>query len=93
MSPAPDSPSAPPGALPAVTTARVLAGLALAVPVVALLWVSSYSRMTPKLAGMPFFYWYQILWIPVSSIFTVAAYLLLNHDARQRRAANGGKGR
>ncbi|GAA1967922.1 DUF3311 domain-containing protein [Kitasatospora viridis] len=90
MSTKPDTSSAPPGALPPVTPARVLAGVALAVPVVALLWVSSYSRLTPELGGMPFFYWYQILWIPFSALFTVAAYLLLNHDAKQRRAANGG---
>jgi hypothetical protein len=90
MSTEPDTPSAAPGPLPAVTPARVLAGLSLAVPVVALLWVSSYARLTPKLGGMPFFYWYQILWIPVSALFTGAAYLLLNHDAKQRKAANGG---
>ncbi|MDH6141657.1 MULTISPECIES: DUF3311 domain-containing protein [Kitasatospora] len=87
MSTDPDVPSAPLGALPVVTPARVLAGIALAVPVVALLWVSSYSRMTPALGGVPFFYWYQILWIPVSALFTGSAYLLLNHDAKQRKAA------
>jgi hypothetical protein len=66
----------------------VLAGIALAVPVVALLWVSSYSSLTPKLGGVPFFYWYQILWIPVSALFTGSAYLLLNHDAKRRKAAS-----
>ncbi|MFE0459090.1 DUF3311 domain-containing protein [Kitasatospora sp. NPDC058965] len=89
-----DAPSAPPGPLPPVTPARVLAGISLAVPVVALLWVNSYAKLTPKLGGMPFFYWYQILWIPVSALFTGAAYLLLNHDAKQRKAAaRGGESR
>ncbi|PYC67039.1 hypothetical protein C7C46_30500 [Streptomyces tateyamensis] len=87
----PDAPAAPPGLLPPVTPARVLAGLSLAVPVVALLWVNSYAKLTPKLGGVPFFYWYQILWIPVSALFTGAAYLLLNHDARRRKAARGGE--
>ncbi|WP_329567486.1 DUF3311 domain-containing protein [Kitasatospora sp. NBC_01266] len=93
MSTEPDAPSAPPGQLPVVTPARVLAGISLAVPVVALLWVSSYASLTPRVGGIPFFYWYQILWIPVSALFTGAAYLLLNHDARQRKAARGGAAR
>lgn len=73
--------------LPVVTPERVLAGLSLAVPVVALLWVSSYTKLTPELGGVPFFYWYQILWIPASAVFTSAAYFLLNRDAKQRKAA------
>ncbi|WP_327068883.1 DUF3311 domain-containing protein [Kitasatospora sp. NBC_01250] len=88
-----DAPPAPPGQLPVVTPARVLAGVSLAVPVVALLWVSSYASLTPRLGGVPFFYWYQILWIPVSALFTTAAYLLLNHDARRRKDLRGGASR
>ncbi|GAA2256429.1 MULTISPECIES: DUF3311 domain-containing protein [Kitasatospora] len=84
---------APEGALPQVTPERVLAGISLAVPVVALLWVSSYAKLTPALGGMPFFYWYQIAWIPVSALFTGTAYLLLNRDEQRRRAARGGEPR
>ncbi|MFE5581567.1 DUF3311 domain-containing protein [Kitasatospora sp. NPDC056531] len=76
--------------LPPVTPERVLAGLALAVPVVTVLWVSSYAKLTPAFGGMPFFYWYQILWIPVSAVFTGAAYLLLGRDEKQRKAVRGG---
>ncbi len=77
--------------LPVVTPARVLAGLSLLVPVVALLWVSSYAKTTPELGGVPFFYWYQILWIPGSALFTGAAYVLLNRDAKLRKAAKAGE--
>ena len=38
-----------------------VAGVLLAIPVVALMWVSSYSRDEPRLAGFPFFIWYQFL--------------------------------
>lgn len=80
-----------PGAqLPVVTPARVLAGLCLLLPVVAMLWVSSYTKTTPELGGMPFFYWYQLAWVPVSAIFTVTAYLLLRRDELARKAAAGG---
>ncbi|GAA1229882.1 hypothetical protein GCM10009665_20400 [Kitasatospora nipponensis] len=89
----PDAPGAPPGTLPPVTWERVLTAVSLLVPIVALLWVSSYSRLTPRLLGLPFFYWYQILWIPLSALFTTSAYLLMNRDARRRRAARGGGAR
>ncbi|MBV6700054.1 DUF3311 domain-containing protein [Kitasatospora aureofaciens] len=78
----------PPGEpVPAVTPERVLAGLALLVPIVAMLWVSSYDKADPAVGGMPFFYWYQLLWVPVSAVFTVAAYLLINRDEKARKAA------
>ncbi|WP_329928043.1 DUF3311 domain-containing protein [Streptomyces sp. SP17BM10] len=84
----------PPGApLPAVTPERVLAGLALLVPIVAMLWVSSYDKTGPAVGGMPFFYWYQLLWVPVSAVFTVAAYLLINRDEKARKAAEAGGAR
>ncbi|MFJ6618443.1 DUF3311 domain-containing protein [Kitasatospora sp. NPDC091335] len=84
----------PPGRpVPAVTPERVLAGLALLVPIVAMLWVSSYSKSDPAVAGVPFFYWYQLLWVPVSAVFTVAAYLLINRDEKARTAARKGGAR
>ncbi|MFB7662931.1 DUF3311 domain-containing protein [Kitasatospora sp. NPDC056138] len=83
---------APPGAIPAVTPERVLAGICLLVPIVAVLWVSSYTKVTPELGGTPFFYWYQLLWVPVSAVFTVGAYLLLQRDEKARRAAAEGGG-
>ncbi|MGW4891280.1 DUF3311 domain-containing protein [Kitasatospora sp. NPDC004240] len=79
--------------VPAVTPERVLAALALLVPVVAMLWVSSYDKAEPELGGVPFFYWYQLLWVPVSAVFTVAAYLLVNRDEKARRAAKAGGAR
>ncbi|MGW4804418.1 DUF3311 domain-containing protein [Kitasatospora sp. NPDC004272] len=85
-------PSSPPsapaaGAPPAVSPARVLAGACLLVPVLVMLWVPSYNRLSPGLGGMPFFYWYQLLWVPVSALFTGTAYLLVRRDEAARRAA------
>jgi len=82
----------PQSPIPAVTPERVLAGLSLLVPIVAMLWVSSYAKATPELGGMPFFYWYQLLWVPASAVFTVAAYLLINRDEKARKAAAQGGG-
>ncbi|GAA2985061.1 DUF3311 domain-containing protein [Streptomyces lactacystinicus] len=76
-----------------MTPERVLAGLALLVPIVAMLWVSSYDKSEPAVAGVPFFYWYQLLWVPVSAVFTVAAYLLITRDEKARKAARTGGAR
>ncbi|MFF8772733.1 DUF3311 domain-containing protein [Kitasatospora sp. NPDC015120] len=87
--PEPEEPG-PPG-LPAVTPERVLAALALLVPIVAMLWVGSYDKPDPEAGGVPFFYWYQLLWVPVSAVFTVSAYLLIGRDEKARRAARAAR--
>jgi hypothetical protein len=43
-------------------------GLLLLIPFIALLWVPFYNREEPAIAGIPFFYWYQFLWIPLTSL-------------------------
>ncbi|UUL75158.1 DUF3311 domain-containing protein [Pseudarthrobacter sp. Fe7] len=35
---------------------------------------------------MPFFYWYQLLWVPISAILTSTAYWLVTREDRRRRA-------
>ena len=55
-----------------VTWARVL----LLLPFIAMLWVSSYNRIEPMVAGIPFFYWYQLLWILISAVIIGVVYLL-----------------
>ncbi len=55
----------------------VLAGVLLALPVIALLWVSSYNRETPRLWGFPFFFWYQFLWVFLCAGLTYAAHRLV----------------
>jgi hypothetical protein len=49
--------------------------LLLLVPFVALLWVPFYNSSEPHLLGFPFFYWYQFLWIPITSLLIYIVYL------------------
>jgi Protein of unknown function (DUF3311). len=83
---------APPGHLPIVTPARVIAGLCLLTPFIGTLWVSSYAKAEPDLGGVPFFYWYQLMWVPISAILTITAYLLVRKDERNRKALKAGDG-
>jgi len=48
--------------------------LLLPVPYVAMIWVSSYNRVDPQWAGIPFFYWYQLMWVWIGSALTVIVY-------------------
>ena len=48
--------------------------LLLILPSALALCVPLYNFMTPPLFGFPFFYWFLLLLIPVSSIFTFLVY-------------------
>jgi hypothetical protein len=50
--------------------------LLLLIPFVATLWVPFYNSLDPRLAGFPFFYWYQFLWIGLSAALTGVVYLV-----------------
>ncbi|MEU2182454.1 DUF3311 domain-containing protein [Streptomyces thermolilacinus] len=78
------------GKQPVVTPVRVVITLCLVAPFVAMLWVSSYARTEPVLAGIPFFYWYQMLWVVVSTGLTMVAYKLWHREQRARAAARKG---
>jgi hypothetical protein len=54
----------------------IAAGVLLLIPIVALMWVPSYTRTDPELFGFPFFFWYQFLWVFLCSAMTWSAYLL-----------------
>jgi|KBSSwiStaDraftv2_1062776.scaffolds.fasta_scaffold216930_2 hypothetical protein len=39
-----------------------------------------YNTNDPELIGIPFFYWYQMLWVPLTVILTVVVYLKTRGD-------------
>src|SRR5258708_23859472 len=41
------------------------------------LWVPIYARSTPKWGDFPFFYWYQLIWVPAVAAGSWLCYLLL----------------
>jgi hypothetical protein len=56
---------------------RYVVTVLLIIAVVGTLWVPIYARSTPKLGPFPFFYWYQLVWVPISSVLCWICYLLL----------------
>jgi hypothetical protein len=63
----------------------VAAGVLLLIPVVALMWVPIYAREDPKLWDVPFFFWYQFLWVFLCSGMTWTAYKLTLSARAPRR--------
>ena len=74
--------------------ARTHVGIWIAITVVlvasliATLWVPFYNHLTPTLWGFPFFYWYQLMWVPIVAILSALAYLLSRTAERGSSAAS-----
>ena len=65
------------GAPPTNKGLLALAGFLLLIPIVALCWVSTYAKEDPKLGGIPFFFWYQFLWVFITAGLTYAAHRIV----------------
>jgi Protein of unknown function (DUF3311) len=57
--------------------AMVVVTILLVVAIAGTLVVPIYARSAPKLGDFPFFYWYQLIWVPVVAILAWVSYLLL----------------
>jgi hypothetical protein len=46
----------------------------LLLPFFALLYPPLYSHLTPRVFGIPFFYWYQAVWLVITAAITTVVY-------------------
>jgi hypothetical protein len=46
----------------------------LLLPFLALLYPPLYSHDTPRIFGIPFFYWYQAVWLVITAAITTFVY-------------------
>jgi hypothetical protein len=49
------------------------------VQVIAVVWPGFYNSVEPRFIGIPFFYWYQLLWVIIGAILTVIVYFATDH--------------
>lgn len=54
----------------------------LLIPFIATLWLPFYAHYTPTLWGIPFFYWYQFLWVILSVAITALVYAVTRRSER-----------
>ncbi len=48
--------------------------LLLLLPYIGLLYPPLYSRLEPEVWGIPFFIWYQFLWVIITVVITFLVY-------------------
>jgi hypothetical protein len=60
---------------------RQLWYLLLLPPFVGMLWVPFYNSVEPSLGGVPFFYWYQGVWILVGAALTATVYFATRDES------------
>jgi hypothetical protein len=67
--------------------------LLLLLPFIGLLWPPFYAKEAPRLAGFPFFYWYQFLWVLLGAGITALVYLLTTPRASRTPTVDEGPDR
>ncbi|WP_460521677.1 DUF3311 domain-containing protein [Humibacter antri] len=72
---------------PARPVPYVIAGILIAIAIIMPLIVPLYAFAKPTLWGMPFFYWYQLLWVFIAAGLLGIAYLVMRKEDRRRRDA------
>ena len=63
----------------------VIAGILIAIAIVMPLLIPLYAFAEPSLWGIPFFYWYQLLWVFLASGFTYSAYVVITRARGEKR--------
>jgi Na+/melibiose symporter-like transporter len=63
----------------------------LAMAILGTAWVPLYARSAPKLGPLPFFYWFQLVWVPMTAVLCWICYMLLR-TRPDRPAGTGGTG-
>ncbi len=49
--------------------------LLLLIPFIVTLWPPFYNFDQPELIGIPFFYWFQLLWIIITALLMASLYI------------------
>jgi hypothetical protein len=71
-----------------VTPARVVAAICVIIPFVAVLGVPIYDKTTPEVAGFPFFFWWQLLWVGITAALMGLAYFVVRREESTRSASS-----
>jgi uncharacterized BrkB/YihY/UPF0761 family membrane protein len=77
----------PPTRAPGRTGPYLAVGVLLAIGIVFPLIVPIYAHADPPLIGLPFFYWYQMLWVLVEALLLWACFAIVRREDRRRRDA------
>lgn len=71
---------------PARPLPYIISGVLLLAAIVFPLVVPLYAHAKPAVFGFPFFFWYQMLWVPLCALFVGISYWLMTAEDKRRRA-------
>ncbi len=71
-----------------VKAVYVAIAILLFIPLIALLAIPTYNSVNPTLGGVAFFYWYQILWMPLGALLYYIASVLWNRTEKDSAPGN-----
>ncbi|WP_291999974.1 DUF3311 domain-containing protein [Caldivirga sp.] len=57
---------------------RVAAAILFIVPWVFYLVLPVYNRVNPEVGGVPFFYWFQTLWLVIAAVLSLIGVFLIH---------------
>jgi Protein of unknown function (DUF3311) len=72
---------------PARVLPYLISGILIAIGIIFPLIVPIYARTNPTLGGIPFFYWYQMLWVFIDAGLLWIVYAIIRREDDRRRAA------
>jgi hypothetical protein len=55
--------------------------LLFVIQLLAVVWPPFYNKIEPTFAGIPFFYWYQLLWVIIGAVLTAIVYFVTDREA------------
>ena len=64
------------------TGAWVLITVLILISILGTLIVPIYARSSPHIGAFPFFYWYQLLWVPFVAVMMAICYLISTRGSR-----------
>lgn len=79
------NPSDAPTRGPARRAPYVISGVLLVLGIILPLIVPMYATDAPRLGGLPFFYWYQMLLVPLEAAVIGICYWLVTREDQRRR--------
>lgn len=65
----------------------------LLTPFVGVLWVPFFNRVNLEVWGIPFFFWYQFLWVVISAGVTALVYFKATPQLQPNRRKRPGQHR
>lgn len=60
-----------------VKSKDIIAAVLIAIPFIVYFAIPTYNTVNPEWGGVPFFWWYQTVWLAISAVLFYAAALLI----------------